>query len=739
MEHLTFKGTSAYPTTRAISEAIEGVGGSFNAATDRESTVYWVRVPRREVERAMDVVGELIVRPQLTDRHRERANGHRRGDPLVPRRPVRVLPDPVPDRPCSATVPLGREICGEEAAFEPARRRIREFWAHAYRPANLVVAVVGDLDHDEASVLVATAFGHRQRRVPASPVARPAGRPRVMVGKRSTSQAQLCLGVPALHATIPTAGRSPCSTRSSARDQQPAFPAVREELGLAYDVSSGLVEYADAGALEISAGVDPAGLAAIEAILGSSSGCATSRSPVPSWRSAKRYLSGGLELRLEDTRHARTWLRGQEALHDRVLTLEEALAAIQAVDSAGDPAARRPSSSGTISFGWRPSPRRATCAASRHGCACRGDHPGRPDGRAGPPSPPGVGTGATVAFVVLSARLHLRLGSLALARAELEILAGEGGLDGLGQVDLAEARWRSGDLAAAGQAATAAIEVGEDGAMVLAIAAEAAAALGRPNEARRLATRALEHVGGPVDDLFAGMPLIGVWPSDADEPPPTAGTLFHHEPPSTISLRAGDTDPGVIAARASAGNGRTAAAAAETALPGAAGSPGAPGAPAGPGFWMRMPATGRRRVICPIRPSSWMPGARRSWPDRSTRPSFEWVSRFGSRRPSRRRSSRRPTASRGRRSMSFAATPTGRSGSRRKRSVRTPPQRGPGRVTAGTGPSRRPTPDPPAHPIQSRIRPAHAPKVDMPGIQRTLVLIKPDGVQLTGRPHPRPV
>jgi predicted Zn-dependent peptidase len=39
MEHITFKGTEAYPSTRAISEAIEGVGGSFNAATDREATV----------------------------------------------------------------------------------------------------------------------------------------------------------------------------------------------------------------------------------------------------------------------------------------------------------------------------------------------------------------------------------------------------------------------------------------------------------------------------------------------------------------------------------------------------------------------------------------------------------------------------------------------------------------------------------------------------------------------------
>ena len=75
MEHLTFKGTSAYPSTRAISEAIEGVGGSFNAATDRESTVYWVRVPRRESARAVDVLGELIVRPTLATQARSRTSG----------------------------------------------------------------------------------------------------------------------------------------------------------------------------------------------------------------------------------------------------------------------------------------------------------------------------------------------------------------------------------------------------------------------------------------------------------------------------------------------------------------------------------------------------------------------------------------------------------------------------------------------------------------------------------------
>jgi hypothetical protein len=150
------------------------------------------------------------------------------------------------------------------------------------------------------------------------------------------------------------------------------------------------------------------------------------------------------------------------------------------------------------------------------------------------------------------ARTHLRLGSLALARTELEILDGQGALDLAGQVDLAEVRWRTGDLVRAGEAANVALGAGEEAPMALAIAAEAAAALGRPNEARRLASRAIERAVGPIDAMFAGMPRSAVWPADAAEPPPTAGTLFHQEPGQTSNRRAGDVDPGVVAARAAA-------------------------------------------------------------------------------------------------------------------------------------------------------------------------------------------
>jgi predicted Zn-dependent peptidase len=113
------------------------------------------------------------------------------------------------------------------------------------------------------------------------------------------------------------------------------FLSLREERGLAYDISSGLVDYADAGAFEISAGVDPERLpAALEAVLAELVRVRDEPVPCDELDKAKAYLSGGLELRMDETRHLASWIGGQEALHDRVLTLEEALAAVAAVDAA---------------------------------------------------------------------------------------------------------------------------------------------------------------------------------------------------------------------------------------------------------------------------------------------------------------------------------------------------------------------------------------------------------------------
>jgi predicted Zn-dependent peptidase len=299
MEHITFKGTAAFPSSRAIAEAIEGVGGSFNAATDRESTVYWVRVPRREAQRGMDVLGELIVRPVLAEHEID----HERT--VIVEEIRSYMDDPVEyahilfQQAMFGPGPLGREICGDETTIRTMpTAAIHDFWGRMYRPANVVIAVAGDLDHAEALDLAAGAFGTGNGIVPGfvpSPVL-PAGE-RYMLEHRDTTQAQLVVGVPALPRDHPDAWvlglmNVVLGDGMSSR----LFLTVREEKALAYDVSSGVLDYADAGALEVSAGVDPVNLgAALEAILAELGRLRDEPISDHEVDKAKSYLAGALE------------------------------------------------------------------------------------------------------------------------------------------------------------------------------------------------------------------------------------------------------------------------------------------------------------------------------------------------------------------------------------------------------------------------------------------------------------
>ena len=115
------------------------------------------------------------------------------------------------------------------------------------------------------------------------------------------------------------------------------------------------------------------------------------------------------------------------------------------------------------------------------------------------------------------ARLHLRTGMLSLARAELETMAADGTLDTMALADLAEARWRSGDLPGAGDAAVAHLDAGGAEPVALIVAAEALAARGRTNEARGYANRLLATLpagtADPLEPLFAGQPRSAAWPA----------------------------------------------------------------------------------------------------------------------------------------------------------------------------------------------------------------------------------
>lgn len=204
---------------------------------------------------------------------------------------------------------------------------------------------------------------------------------------------------------------------------------------------------------------------------------------------------------------------------------------------------------------------------------------------------------ATLAEDRRLAILHLRLGNLQLARAELEDLDRRGHLDAAAKADLADVRWRTGDLETAASAATAHLEAGGSRRIALVIAAEAAAAAGRPLESRAH-VEALGAVDAEtLDRVFAGMPRRAFWPSAPSSPIGPPETLFgadrtHYTGPdrrqdAELSLRRG---PGGLERRNQGRHRRDVDEPVRRRRGGASDSPvgGGPSAPGGPvaaGLW----------------------------------------------------------------------------------------------------------------------------------------------------------
>ncbi|MGD0019372.1 MAG: hypothetical protein ABSD62_08995 [Candidatus Limnocylindrales bacterium] len=128
------------------------------------------------------------------------------------------------------------------------------------------------------------------------------------------------------------------------------------------------------------------------------------------------------------------------------------------------------------------------------------------------------------------ARLHLRTGSLLQARSEFEALAACDLLDVPATLDLAEVRWRTGDLVGAGMAAAIYLAANGEEVLGFLIAAEAAAAEDRTVEARRHAGRALERSISNLERFFAGVPRRMSWPESSWSAPAD----MNLEPPAIV-------------------------------------------------------------------------------------------------------------------------------------------------------------------------------------------------------------
>jgi predicted Zn-dependent peptidase len=258
LEHLLFKGTDVRSAT-AIAEAVDEVGGDFNAFTTKEYTSFYIRLLAEHVSLGLDILSDIMWRPALrpTDLDAERQvildeilmHADEPSDEAAEQSSAALFPGH----------PLGREVLGtQESVTEMTADRIRAFFELHYRPGNMVVAVAGDLDHTE----VATGLESRFAGQPggATPDRRPPGdkvEP-LLVTHRTTEQAHLVLASRSVDRFDPS--RYALAVLNHVLGgglSSRLFQEIRERRGLAYSVWSERVAYHDAGSVSVGMGTAP--------------------------------------------------------------------------------------------------------------------------------------------------------------------------------------------------------------------------------------------------------------------------------------------------------------------------------------------------------------------------------------------------------------------------------------------------------------------------------------------------
>jgi predicted Zn-dependent peptidase len=336
IEHLLFKGSSRY-SAQEIAEIFDELGGELNAATSRETTVVYARIPDDRLERALDVMADMVFRPALADVDSERE--------VVLEEIAMVEDTPndlVHDIAAEAVFgkhPLGRPVIGSADVISTvSRRALSGYHARAYRPDRIVVAAAGNVRHDDlVSMLDERRNGpgtgpSLTARKPASTY----GSPGVRFQRKDTEQYHVCLSAPGISRTDErrfAASLLDAIIGGSASSR--LFQEIREKRGMAYSVYSYSSQYADSGQVGVYVGTREDNLAeCLEIAVAELSDIASGNVRAAELVRAKENLKGRILLSLESTSARMTRLGKSLVTETPLMTPEQVVRRLEAVAAA---------------------------------------------------------------------------------------------------------------------------------------------------------------------------------------------------------------------------------------------------------------------------------------------------------------------------------------------------------------------------------------------------------------------
>ncbi len=337
IEHLLFKGSGEY-TALEIAELFDEMGGELNAATSREHTVVYARIPDVHAEKALDVMSDMVFSPLFEELDAEREVVLEE-IAMYEDTPQELVHDLIAQAVFGSHA-LGRPVIGTaDVISSVSKRTLQSYHRTLYTPANIVIAAAGAVDHDQLVGLVERAVERRSSVVAGKPRVRPllakAPKRGLRFQRKDTEQYHVCLGAPGVSRSDRrrfAASILDAILGGSASSR--LFQEIREKRGLAYAVYSFLSQYADTGQVGVYVGTREDNLAETLAIaIEQIADIAAGNIPERELRRAKENLKGRVVLSMESTSTRMNRLGKSLVTDSEILSLDRVIAEIEAVEA----------------------------------------------------------------------------------------------------------------------------------------------------------------------------------------------------------------------------------------------------------------------------------------------------------------------------------------------------------------------------------------------------------------------
>lgn len=308
LEHAVFKGTKKRPSAEDVSLALDSLGAESNAGTAREYTNFYIKAASGTLERAFDILADLVLYPLLKEKDIEREKGVILEElAMYEDTPIEKIGDIFANLIFAGNT-LGRDIIGTRKTIKGLKKAdFERYRSMHYVSANMLVTVAGNVNEKNVNKLAGKYFGKLKKgeKEETEKFKDEQKNPRLKLEYKKSEQAHLIIGYPGLKRNDPMRyAEGLLATVLGRGKSSRLFTEVREKRGLAYAVGCSVSHYSDTGIFATYAGVDPGKIEeALKIIIGQYEGISSGSLPVTEkeLKKAKDYIKGRVALSLEDT------------------------------------------------------------------------------------------------------------------------------------------------------------------------------------------------------------------------------------------------------------------------------------------------------------------------------------------------------------------------------------------------------------------------------------------------------